>query len=139
MAENDISVAVNINGIKMKTPIMTASGTFGYGSEYTDFVDLNQLGAIVVKGITNVPWTGNEMPRIAETPQGMLNSIGLQNVGVERFINEKLPYLSSFDVPVIVNVCGKTEEEYVEVVEKLSEAGHIASIELNISCPNLNC
>ena len=139
MAENDISVAVNINGIKMKTPIMTASGTFGYGSEYTDFVDLNQLGAIVVKGITNVPWTGNEMPRIAETPQGMLNSIGLQNVGVERFINEKLPYLSSFDAPVIVNVCGKTEEEYVEVVEKLSEAGHIASIELNISCPNLNC
>ncbi|SVE33990.1 uncharacterized protein METZ01_LOCUS486844, partial [marine metagenome] len=134
VVENGISIAVNISGIKMKTPIMTASGTFGYGNEYTDFVDLNQLGAIVVKGITNVPWMGNEMPRIAETPQGMLNSIGLQNVGVERFIDEKLPYLMSFDVPVIVNVCGKMEEEYVEVVEKLSEAGNIASIELNISC-----
>ena len=118
---------------------MVASGTFGYGSEYVDFVDLNQLGAIVVKGITSEPWAGNPMQRIIETPSGMLNAIGLQNVGVDGFISEKLPYLRDFDVPVVVNVCGETLEEYCEVTEKLDAAEGVAAIELNISCPNLDC
>lgn len=123
----------------MRNPVMTASGTFGYGSEYVDFVDLNQLGAVVVKGITSVPWPGNPMQRIMETPSGMLNAIGLQNVGVDGFISEKLPYLRDFDVPVIVNVCGKTVEEYLTVIEKLNTADGVAGVELNISCPNLDC
>ena len=118
---------------------MTASGTFGYGSEYADFVDLNRLGAVVVKGVTSVPWPGNPMQRIMETPSGMLNAIGLQNVGVDGFISEKLPYLRDFDVPVIVNVCGKTVEEYLTVIEKLNTADGVAGVELNISCPNLDC
>ena len=118
---------------------MVASGTFGYGSEYVDFVDLNQLGAIVVKGITSEPWAGNSMQRIIETPSGMLNAIGLQNVGVDGFISEKLPYLRDFDVPVVVNVCGETLEEYCEVTQKLDAAEGVAAIELNISCPNLDC
>ena len=130
---------VNIGGIQMRNPVMTASGTFGYGSEYADFVDLNRLGAVVVKGVTSVPWPGNPMQRIMETPSGMLNAIGLQNVGVDNFISQKLPYLQDFNVPVIVNVCGKTVEEYLIVVEKLNETDGVAGIELNISCPNLNC
>ena len=130
---------VNVAGIRMKNPVMTASGTFGYGSEYVDFIDLNKLGAVVVKGITSVPWTGNSMPRIFETPSGMLNAIGLQNVGVDGFIDKKLPYLRNFDVPVIVNICGKQVEEYLEVTEKLDAADGVAAIELNISCPNLHC
>ena len=132
-------LSVNIGGIRMRNPVMTASGTFGYGSEYASFVDLNRLGAVVVKGVTSVPWPGNPMDRIMETPSGMLNAIGLQNVGVDGFITEKLPYLRDFDVPVIVNVCGKTVSEYLIVVEKLSEADGIAGVELNISCPNLDC
>ena len=130
---------VHVAGIRMKNPVMTASGTFGYGSEYADFVDVNQLGAVVVKGITSVPWVGNPMPRIYETPSGMLNAIGLQNVGVDSFIDKKLPYLRGFDIPVIVNICGKLEDEYVEVTEKLDAADGVAAIELNISCPNLHC
>ena len=133
------SLEVNVAGIRMKNPVMTASGTFGYGSEYVDFIDLNKLGAVVVKGITSVPWTGNPMPRIFETPSGMLNAIGLQNVGVDGFIDKKLPYLRSFDVPVIVNICGEQVEEYLEVTEKLDAADGVAAIELNISCPNLHC
>lgn len=133
------SLSVNIGGIQMRNPVMTASGTFGYGSEYADFVDLNRLGAVVVKGVTSVPWQGNPMNRIMETPSGMLNAIGLQNVGVDGFISEKLPYLNEFDVPVIVNVCGKTVEEYLLVVEKLNRVDGVAGIELNISCPNLDC
>ena len=133
------SLSVNIGGIQMRNPVMTASGTFGYGSEYADFVDLERLGAIVVKGITSVPWPGNPMERIIETPSGMLNAIGLQNVGVDRFVSEKLPYLRNFDVPVIVNVCGKTVAEYLTVIEKLNNVDGIAGIELNISCPNLDC
>ncbi len=133
------SLNVNIGGIRMRNPVMTASGTFGYGSEYADFVDLNRLGAVVVKGVTSVPWSGNPMNRIMETPSGMLNAIGLQNVGVDGFISEKLPYLQDFDVPVIVNVCGKTVKEYLTVVEKLSVVEGVAGIELNISCPNLDC
>ena len=136
--ENNL-LNVNISGIRMRNPVMTASGTFGYGSEYADFVDLNLLGAVVMKGVTSVPWPGNPMNRIMETPSGMLNAIGLQNVGVDGFISEKLPYLQDFDVPVIVNVCGKTVEEYLIVVEKLSGADGVAGVELNISCPNLDC
>ena len=139
MKENRVSLEVNVAGIRMRTPVMVASGTFGYGSEYVDFVDLNQLGAIVVKGITSEPWPGNPMQRIIETPSGMLNAIGLQNVGVDGFISEKLPYLQGFDVPVVVNVCGETQEEYCEVTEKLDAAEGVAAIELNISCPNLDC
>ncbi|MDE0322330.1 MAG: dihydroorotate dehydrogenase [Candidatus Poribacteria bacterium] len=135
----DLSLSVNIGGIQMRNPVMTASGTFGYGSEYVDFVDLNRLGAVVVKGITSVPWPGNPMQRIMETPSGMLNAIGLQNVGVDGFILEKLPYLRDFDVPIIVNVCGKTVEEYLTVIEKLNTADGVTGVELNISCPNLDC
>lgn len=139
MDTENFSLNVNIGGIRMRNPVMTASGTFGYGSEYADFVDLNRLGAVVMKGVTSVPWPGNPMNRIMETPSGMLNAIGLQNVGVDGFITEKLPYLREFDVPVIVNVCGKTVEEYLTVVEKLSSADGVAGVELNISCPNLDC
>ena len=139
MNTENFSLSVNIGGIRMRNPVMTASGTFGYGSEYADFVDLNRLGAVVMKGVTSVPWPGNPMQRIMETPSGMLNAIGLQNVGVDGFITEKLPYLQDFDVPVIVNVCGKTVEEYLIVVEKLSGADGVAGVELNISCPNLDC
>ena len=139
MKTDNHSLSVNIGGIRMRNPVMTASGTFGYGSEYADFVDLNQLGAIVVKGVTSVPWPGNPMQRIMETSSGMLNAIGLQNVGVDGFIAEKLPYLRDFDVPVIVNVCGKTVTEYLIVIEKLNDADGVAGIELNISCPNLDC
>ena len=133
------SLQVNVAGIEMKTPVMVASGTFGYGDEYVDFIDLNQLGAIVVKGITSAPWPGNPMDRIVETPSGMLNAIGLQNVGVDGFIAKKLPYLLDFDVPVIVNICGKGLEEYLEVTEKLDAEENVAALELNISCPNLDC
>ena len=133
------SLETTVAGIRMKNPVMTASGTFGYGNEYSDFIDLNQLGATVVKGITSVPWPGNPMERIAETPSGMLNAIGLQNVGVDVFIEKKLPYLRNFDVPIIVNICGERLEEYVEVTEKLNPTGGIAAVELNISCPNLHC
>ena len=135
----NVSLSVNIGGIRMRNPVLTASGTFGYGSEYANFVDLNKLGAVVVKGVTSVPWPGNPMDRIIETPSGMLNAIGLQNVGVDNFITEKLPYLRDFNVPVIVNVCGKKVEEYLIVVEKLSEVDGVSGMELNISCPNLDC
>ena len=139
MSSDYLSMQVNLAGICMKNPVMVASGTFGYGNEYVDFIDLNRLGAIVVKGITSEPWPGNPMERIIETPSGMLNAIGLQNVGVDRFISEKLPYLRDFDIPVIVNVCGKRLEEYLEVTDKLSAEAAADAIELNISCPNLDC
>ena len=139
MDRDDSLFSVNIGGISMRNPVMTASGTFGYGSEYVDFIDLNQLGAIVVKGITSEPWAGHPMQRIMETPSGMLNAIGLQNVGVDGFISEKLPYLRDFEVPVIVNVSGRTVEEYLTVSQKLTDENGIAGLELNISCPNLDC
>ncbi len=139
MDTQNFPLSVNIGGIRMRNPVMTASGTFGYGSEYHNFVDLNKLGAVVVKGVTSVPWPGNPMDRIMETPSGMLNAIGLQNVGVDGFISEKLPYLRDFDVPVIVNVCGKKVEEYLIVVDKLNDVDGVAGVELNISCPNLDC
>ena len=133
------TIKVDLAGIQMKNPVMTASGTFGYGSEYADFINLNKLGAVVVKGITTTPKPGAPIPRILETPSGMLNAIGLQNVGIDEFIDKKLPYLRNFDVPVIVNICGEQVEEYLEITEKLNTTDGIAAIELNISCPNLYC
>jgi len=129
-------LAVNIAGIKMKTPVMAASGTFGFGTEYSDFVDLNKIGAVVVKGTTLKPRPGNRGRRIAETPAGMLNSIGLENPGVEEFLQTILPKLSQYDVPIIVNISGNTIEEYGELASLLTVPG-IAGLELNISCPNV--
>ncbi|MEG6584637.1 dihydroorotate dehydrogenase [Dendrosporobacter sp. 1207_IL3150] len=127
---------VDIAGIKMKTPVMTASGTFGFGMEYSDFVDLNKIGAVVVKGTTLMPRSGNSGVRIAETPAGMLNSIGLENPGADEFLNYILPSLSKYDVPIIVNIAGNTVEEYGEIA-KLLDVDGVAGLELNISCPNV--
>nr|WP_092074895.1 dihydroorotate dehydrogenase [Dendrosporobacter quercicolus]NSL49793.1 dihydroorotate dehydrogenase [Dendrosporobacter quercicolus DSM 1736]SDN19685.1 dihydroorotate dehydrogenase (NAD+) catalytic subunit [Dendrosporobacter quercicolus] len=129
-------MAVEIAGIKMKTPVMTASGTFGFGLEYEEFVDINQIGAIVVKGTTLLPRSGNAGVRIAETPAGMLNSIGLENPGVEAFLAAALPKLAQYDVPVIVNIAGNTVQEYGELAKRLETSG-VAAVELNISCPNV--
>ena len=131
---------VEIAGIKLKNPVMTASGTFGYGQEYVPFVDLNRLGAMILKGITLKPKMGNPPPRIIETPSGMLNAIGLQNVGVEMLIREKLPYLQKFNTPVVINISGDTIEEYVELAERLGEVSKemgVTGLEVNISCPNV--
>lgn len=132
----DLNLEIDIGGVKLKNPVMTASGTFGAGREYSEFIDLNQLGAVVVKGIATNPWIGNAPPRIAETYGGMLNAIGLQNLGVEHFINEDIPFLRKYDTKIVVNVIGKTLKEYCEVVERLSDAD-VDLIELNISCPNI--
>ncbi len=129
-------LSIDVAGIKLKNPVLTASGTFGYGEEYSDFVDLNKLGGVIVKGISLKPIRGNPPPRIWETPSGMLNAIGLENPGVDAFLNEKLPYLRKFDTAVIVNIFGYTVEEYVAVAERLDAPG-IAGIEVNISCPNV--
>ncbi|EIW17901.1 MULTISPECIES: dihydroorotate dehydrogenase [Pelosinus] len=129
-------LGVTIAGIKMKTPVMTASGTFGFGLEYKDFVNLNKIGAVVVKGTTLLPRSGNQGRRIAETPAGMLNSIGLENPGVDEFLSEILPRLKEYDVPVIVNISGNTVEEYGELAARLNVAD-VAGVELNISCPNV--
>lgn len=131
------SLEITIAGIHMKNPVMAASGTFGFGKEYSSLVDLNKIGAIITKGTSLEPWVGNPPERIAETAAGMLNSIGLQNDGVENLINEKLPWLSQFDVPVIVNIVGHTIEEYAEVAQRLSETDSVAGLEINISCPNV--
>lgn len=127
---------VSIAGVELKNPVMTASGTFGSGMEYGRFVDLNRLGAIVTKGVASVPWPGNPTPRVTETPSGMLNAIGLQNPGVDVFVERDLAFLKDYDVPVIVNVCGKTVEEYLEVVERLGDTS-VAMLEINVSCPNV--
>lgn len=129
-------LAVNIAGIEMKTPVMTASGTFGFGFEYRDFVDLEKIGAIVVKGITLTPRPGNSGCRIAETPSGMLNSIGLENPGIDEFLKNILPELSRYDVPVIVNIAGNTTQEYGQLAARLND-DRVAGIEINISCPNV--
>src|SRR4030065_266085 len=131
-----MNLSVQIGNLKLKNPVMTASGTFGYGEEYSEFVDLNKLGAIVVKGISLEPMDGNPPPRICETPCGMLNAIGLQNVGLKRFIKEKLPYLKNFDTPVIANILATTIQAYVRLSKALDDAG-IDGIELNVSCPNV--
>lgn len=131
-----MNTKVNLAGIELNNPVMTASGTFGSGLEYSEFVDLNKLGAVVTKGVANVPWEGNPTPRIAETYGGMLNAIGLQNPGMDVFIQRDIPFLKKFDTKIIVNVCGKTTRDYCEVVEKLSDQP-IDMLEINISCPNV--
>jgi len=138
MAETkSISMSVKIGTLKLKNPVMTASGTFGYGGEYADYVDLNKLGAIVVKGLSLKPRAGNPPPRIMETPSGMLNAVGLQNIGVHTFIEEKLPILRKYDTNVIANIYGETYDEYKKVAQKLTSAKGVHALEVNISCPNV--
>ncbi len=131
-----MNTKVTIAGVEFKNPVMTASGTFGSGMEYGEFVDLNKLGAVVTKGVSNVPWQGNPTPRVAETYGGMLNAIGLQNPGMDAFIRRDIPFLKQYDTRIIVNVCGKSVEDYLEVVERLSETD-VDMLEINVSCPNV--
>ncbi|BCJ95785.1 dihydroorotate dehydrogenase B (NAD(+)), catalytic subunit [Anaerocolumna cellulosilytica] len=131
-----MNTKVNIAGIEWQNPVTTASGTFGSGIEYSDYVDLNKLGAVTTKGVSSIPWTGNQTPRIAETYGGMLNAIGLQNPGVDVFMKRDLPFLKKYTSKIIVNVCGKTTEDYCEVVEKLGDSS-VDMLEINISCPNV--
>ncbi|MCI8806234.1 MAG: dihydroorotate dehydrogenase [Clostridiales bacterium] len=132
-----INTKVNIAGVELKNPVMTASGTFGSGREYSEFIDINKLGAVVVKGVADKPWNGNPSPRIAEVYGGMLNSVGLQNPGVDYFIKEDIPFLRQFDTKIIVNICGHTIEEYINVIKALN-GKDIDMLELNISCPNVS-
>ena len=131
-----MNTKVNLAGVELKNPVMTASGTFGSGAEYSEFVDLNKLGAVVTKGVANVPWPGNPTPRIAETYGGMLNAIGLQNPGIDVFCKRDIPFLKQYDTKIIVNVCGKSTEDYCEVVERLADEP-VDLLEINISCPNV--
>ena len=131
-----MNTKVTIAGVEFKNPVMTASGTFGSGMEYGEFVDLNQLGAVVTKGVANVPWPGNPTPRVAETYGGMLNAIGLQNPGIDVFLERDIPFLKQYDTKIIVNVCGKSVADYLEVVEKLADVP-VAMLEINVSCPNV--
>lgn len=131
-----MNLAVEIAGVKMKNPVTTASGTFGSGLEYNEFVDISRLGAVTTKGVANVPWPGNPTPRIAETYGGMLNAIGLQNPGIDVFIERDIPFLREHNATIIVNVCGKSMEDYVEVVERLSDQP-VDLLEINVSCPNV--
>lgn len=131
-----MNTRVNLAGVLLKNPIMTASGTFGSGQEYSEFVDLNKLGAVVTKGVANVPWPGNPTPRVAEVYGGMLNAIGLQNPGIDVFVQRNIPFLTHYDTRIIVNVCGKTASDYIEVVERLAEQP-VDMLEINISCPNV--
>ena len=131
-----MNTRVNLAGVLLKNPIMTASGTFGSGQEYSEFVDLNKLGAVVTKGVANVPWPGNPTPRVAEVYGGMLNAIGLQNPGIDVFVQRDIPFLTHYDTRIIVNVCGKTSSDYIEVVERLAEQP-VDMLEINISCPNV--
>lgn len=130
------SMEVTMAGVVFKNPVMTASGTFGSGQEYSEYVDLNRLGAVVTKGVASIPWEGNPTPRIAETSAGMLNAVGLQNPGMEVFCERDLPFLKKYDTKVIVNVCGKTAEDYLAVVERLAKEP-VDMLEINISCPNV--
>ena len=131
-----MNMSVDLCGVTLKNPVMTASGTFGAGEEYSEFVDLNRLGAVVTKGVANVPWEGNQTPRVAEVYGGMLNAIGLQNPGIDLFIERDIPFLKQYDTKIIVNVCGHTTEEYIEVVERLADQP-VDMLEINISCPNV--
>ena len=131
-----MNMKVNFAGVMMDNPVTTASGTFGSGAEYSEYVDLNKLGAVTTKGVANVPWAGNPTPRIIETYGGMLNAIGLQNPGIDVFIERDIPFLKQFDTKIIVNVCGHTTEEYLEVVERLADTD-VDLLEINISCPNV--
>ena len=132
-----MNTKVTIAGVELKNPVMTGSGTFGSGMEYSEFVDLNQLGAVVTKGVANVPWPGNPTPRVTEVYGGMLNAIGLQNPGIDVFMERDIPFLKQYDTKIIVNVCGKSVEDYVEVVEKLGDSKDVAMLEINVSCPNV--
>lgn len=132
-----IRTSVNLAGVELKNPVMTASGTFGSGAEYSEFVDLNKLGGVVTKGVANVPWPGNPTPRVTETASGMLNAIGLQNPGIDLFSKRDLPFLEKYDTKVIVNVCGHSTEEYLDVVERLADEPRVDMLEINISCPNV--
>ena len=132
-----MNTKVNLAGVELKNPVMVASGTFGSGAEYSEFVDLNRLGAVVTKGVASVPWPGNPAPRIAETASGMLNAIGLQDPGIDLFSKRDLPFLEKFDTKVIVNVCGHSTEEYLDVVERLADEPRVDMLEINISCPNV--
>lgn len=135
--ENMIDLSVEIAGIKMKNPIMPASGTFGYGEEFSDLIEISRLGAVMTKAVTLNPRPGNEPPRALETPAGMINRIGLANPGVEEVVRKKLPYLEQFGIPIIVNVSGSTVDEYVEVVKQVSASSVVSGCEINISCPNV--
>lgn len=132
-----MSTQITIAGVTLKNPVMTASGTFGSGMEYSEFVDLNRLGAVVTKGVANVPWPGNPTPRVAEVYGGMLNAIGLQNPGIDVFLERDISFLKQYDTKIIVNVCGKTVEDYIDVVERLGEEQAVAMLEINVSCPNV--
>ena len=131
-----MNTKVNLAGVELKNPVMTASGTFGSGMEYAQFVDLNKLGAVVTKGVANEPWPGNPTPRIAETYGGMINAVGLQNPGIDVFCKRDIPFLKQYDTKIIVNVCGRSKEDYVEVVERLADEP-VDMLEINISCPNV--
>ena len=131
-----MNTSVDLCGVTLKNPVMTASGTFGSGAEYSEFVDLNKLGAVVTKGVANVPWPGNDTPRVAEVYGGMLNAVGLQNPGIDLFCQRDIPFLKKYDTKIIVNVCGHSTEEYVEVVKRLAEEP-VDMLEINISCPNV--
>ena len=131
-------MSVNIAGVTLKNPVMTASGTFGSGMEFSEFVDLSRLGAVVTKGVANVPWPGNPTPRVAEIRSGMMNAIGLQNPGIDLFCKRDIPFLKQYDTKIIVNVCGHTTEEYCETVERLAQEP-VDMLEINISCPNVKC
>lgn len=134
--ENTVDMRVNIAGVEWKNPVTTASGTFGSGTEFSEFVDLNKLGAVTTKGVANIPWAGNPTPRIAETYGGMMNAVGLQNPGIDLFCERDIPFLRQYDTKIIVNVCGKSEKDYCEVVERLSHED-VDMLEINISCPNV--
>lgn len=133
---NDMKTSVNLCGVELKNPVMTASGTFGSGAEYCEFVDLNKLGAVVTKGVANIPWAGNPTPRVAEVYGGMLNAVGLQNPGIDLFCERDIPFLKQYDTKIIVNVCGKSTQDYLEVVERLADEP-VDMLEINISCPNV--
>ena len=132
-----MNMQTTLAGVTFQNPVMTASGTFGSGMEYSEFVDLNKLGAVVTKGVANVPWPGNPTPRVAEVYGGMLNAIGLQNPGIDVFMERDIPFLKQYDTKIIVNVCGKSVEDYVEVVERLGEEPAVSMLEINVSCPNV--
>ena len=131
-----MNMKVNIAGVEWKNPVTVASGTFGSGAEFADYVDLNRLGAVTTKGVANVPWTGNPTPRVAETYGGMMNAVGLQNPGIDLFCERDIPFLRKYDTKIIVNVCGRSEEDYCEVVERLA-GEDVDMLEINISCPNV--
>ncbi len=131
-----MNLSVKIAGVEFKNPVTVASGTFGSGAEYSDFVDLSRLGAVTTKGVANVPWEGNATPRIAETYGGMMNAVGLQNPGMDVFCKRDIPFLQQYDTNIIVNVCGRTEQDYVEVVERLADED-VDLLEINVSCPNV--